>query len=151
MIQATTDVPDRTVGDTVIWIGFEGGDMELAHVALWVADLDRALAFYRALGFERAWSFSADGVENVYVAGETGELQLRHDPDRTTPIAPSRADTDHVAFIVEDVDTIVERAQDAGGSVIAEPHVVEAADAYAGFVEDPDGHTLEFLSPLGEQ
>ncbi|WP_135667615.1 VOC family protein [Halorhabdus rudnickae] len=122
--------------------------MDLAHVALWVSDLDRSLAFYNALGFERTWSFTADGVENVYVAADAGELQLRHDPDRTTPIAPSRADTDHVAFVVEDVDAVLERAREAGGSVVAEPHVVEAADAYAGFLEDPDGHTLEFLSPL---
>jgi lactoylglutathione lyase len=122
--------------------------MHLAHVALWVSDLDRAIDFYGALGFEREWSFSADGVENVYVGADAGELQLRHDPDRTTPIAPSRADTDHVAFVVDDVDTIVERAREAGGSIVVAPHVVDAAGAYAGFVEDPDGHTLEFFSPL---
>lgn len=124
--------------------------MDLAHVAIWVSDLERALAFYEALGFERAWSFSADGVENVYVAGDSGELQLRYNPDRTTPIAPSRADTDHVAFVVDDVDTLVERAREAGASVIAEPHVVGAADARVAFVEDPEGYTLEFLRPLEE-
>ncbi|WP_136689435.1 VOC family protein [Halorhabdus amylolytica] len=122
--------------------------MDLAHVAIWVSDLDRSLEFYRELGFEREWSFTADGVENVYVTADAGELQLRHDPERTTPIAPSRADTDHVAFVVEDVHAVVERARKAGGSVVADPHVVEAAGADAGFVEDPDGHTLEFLSPL---
>lgn len=122
--------------------------MDLAHVALWVTDLERSLAFYEALDFERSWSFETDGVENVYVAGDAGELQLRHDPDRTTPIAPSRADTDHVAFVVEDVAATVEAAVAAGGSVVVDPHVVEAADAEAAFVEDPDGHTLEFLRPL---
>ncbi|CCQ34170.1 lactoylglutathione lyase protein [Halorhabdus tiamatea SARL4B] len=129
--------------------------MELSHVAIWVTDLDRSLEFYGALGFERAWSFTDEGVENVYVRGEGGELQLRHDPDRTTPIAPSRADTDHVALSVDDrdaVDAAVEAAVEAGGSVVADPHAVEAADAYAAFVEDPDGYTLEFVAPLeGEQ
>lgn len=125
--------------------------MELSHVAIWVTDLDRSLEFYAALGFERAWSFTANGVENVYVRGESGELQLRHDPDRTTPIAPTRADMDHVALRVEDeaaVEDAVERAEAAGGSVVADPHAVEAADAYAAFVEDPDGYTLEFVAPL---
>jgi len=127
--------------------------MELSHVAMWVTDLERSLEFYEALGFERAWSFTADGVENVYVRGDSGELQLRHDPDRTTPIAPTRADIDHVALgvdTVEDVETAVKRSRDAGGSVIADPHTVEPADAYAAFVEDPDGYTLEFVSPLEE-
>ncbi|MFB6129102.1 MAG: VOC family protein [Halorhabdus sp.] len=125
--------------------------MELSHVAIWVTDLEQSLEFYGALGFERAWSFTDDGVENVYVRGDRGELQLRHDSDRTTPIAPTRADTDHVALGVEDeaaVDAAVEDAREAGGSVIADPHVVEAADAYAAFVEDPDGYTLEFVAPL---
>jgi lactoylglutathione lyase len=124
--------------------------MELAHTALWVSDLDRSLEFYEALGFERSWSFSADGVENVYVAADAGELQLRYGPDRTTPIAPSRADTDHVAFVVEDVNAVVERARRAGGSIVADPHVVEAAGARAAFVEDPDGYTLEFFRPLDD-
>ncbi|ACV12352.1 Glyoxalase/bleomycin resistance protein/dioxygenase [Halorhabdus utahensis DSM 12940] len=129
--------------------------MELSHVAIWVTDLDRSLDFYEALGFERSWSFTDDGVENVYVSGDGGELQLRHDPDRTTPIAPTRADTDHVALGVEDeaaVEAAVERSRDAGGSVIDGPHVVEPADAYAAFVEDPDGYTLEFVTSLeGDQ
>lgn len=125
--------------------------MELAHVALWVADLETSLAFYEALGFERSWSFTADGVENVYIAGEAGELQLRHDPDRTTPIAPTRADTDHIGLSVEDpdsVDAAADAAVEAGGSIVAEPHVVEPADAYAAFLADPDGYTLEFFAPL---
>jgi lactoylglutathione lyase len=124
--------------------------MNLAHVAIWVSDLGRSLSFYGALGFERTCSFTADGVENVYVSAGDGELQLRYDPDRTTPIAPSRADTDHLAFLVEDVPAVAQEARDAGGSVVTDPHVVEAAEARAAFVEDPDGHTLEFYRPLDE-
>ena len=90
--------------------------MDVAHVALWVSDLDRAVEFYTGLGLERQWSFTLDGVENVYVGDEHGELQLRHDPDRTTPIAPNRADVDHVALTVEDTETMVERATDLGVS-----------------------------------
>ncbi|WP_276273763.1 VOC family protein [Haloarcula litorea] len=120
--------------------------MDLAHVAIWVSDLDRALEFYGALGFEETNRFTLDGVENVYVAagGGDGDLQLRHDPDRTTPIAPSRADTDHVAFTVDDVDATYEAAVEAGAAPVVEPVEIDAADAYAAFVEDPEGYTLEF-------
>ena len=65
--------------------------MDLTHVALWVSDLDASLAFYcDGLGLDRWWSSKSDGVENVYVGTDGGELQLRYDPDRTTPVAPDR-------------------------------------------------------------
>lgn len=124
--------------------------MDLAHVALCVSDLDRAMAFYAALGFEETHRFTLDGVENVYLAdgGEgDGDIQLRHDPDRTTPIAPSRADVDHVAFTVADVEDRFQRALEAGGAPVLEPTEIPAADAYAAFVEDPEGYTVELFRP----
>ncbi|WP_226011537.1 VOC family protein [Halomicrobium salinisoli] len=122
--------------------------MDVAHVALWVSDVDRAVEFYTGIGLERQWEFTLDGVENVYVGGEHGELQFKHDPDRTTPIAPSRADVDHVALTVDDVEETVENAVDLGGSVVTEPTVIDDADAYVAFVEDPEGYTVEFVEPL---
>ncbi len=120
--------------------------MELAHVALCVSDLDRALAFYGELGFEETHRFTLNGVENVYIGADDsdGALQLRYDPDRTTPIAPSRADHDHIAFTVDDVDATFETAIEAGGAAVLEPTEIEPADAYAAFVEDPEGYTVEF-------
>ncbi|GGN99962.1 VOC family protein [Haloarcula pellucida] len=119
--------------------------MDLAHVAVCVSDLDRAMAFYEALGFEETHRFTLDGVENVYL-GQDGDpsLQLRYDADRTTPIAPTRADVDHIAFTVDDVEAQFEAAVDAGGAPVLEPTEIEAADAYAAFIEDPEGYTLEF-------
>ncbi|MBV0925766.1 VOC family protein [Halomicroarcula limicola] len=119
--------------------------MDLAHVAICVSDLDRAMAFYGELGFEETHRFTLDGVENVYLGrGEEADLQLRYDADRTTPIAPSRADVDHVAFTVDDVEGTFETAIDAGGAPVLEPTEIDAAGAFAAFVEDPEGYTLEF-------
>ncbi|MFY4811503.1 VOC family protein [Haloarcula argentinensis] len=119
--------------------------MDLAHTAICVSDLDRAMAFYDALGFEETNRFTLDGVENVYLGRDgDGDLQLRYDPGRTTPIAPNRADVDHIAFTVDDVEEIYETAIDAGAAPVLEPTEVDAADAFAAFVEDPEGYTLEF-------
>jgi lactoylglutathione lyase len=147
--------------------------MELAHVALSVSDLDRALEFYGELGFEETHRFTLSGVENVYIAADDSEddgaiatessdsasgdegaastdgaLQLRYDDSRTTPIAPSRADHDHIAFTVDDVEATFEAALDAGGAAVLEPTEIEPADAYAAFVEDPEGYTVEFYRGL---
>lgn len=122
--------------------------MDVGHIALWVSDLDRTIEFYEALDLDRQWSFTANGVENVYVGDEHGELQLKYDPDRTTPIAPNRADVDHIALSVEDTDAMVETAVDAGASVVTEPMTSDAANAYIAFVEDPEGYTLEFVEAL---
>ncbi|MDT3433821.1 VOC family protein [Haloarcula sp. 1CSR25-25] len=119
--------------------------MELAHAAICVSDLDRAMSFYDALGFEETDRFTLDGVENVYLGRDgDGYLQLRYDPDRTTPVAPNRADVDHIAFTVEHVEETYETAIDAGAAPVLEPTEIDAADAFAAFVEDPEGYTLEF-------
>jgi lactoylglutathione lyase len=119
--------------------------MELAHAAICVSDLDRAMEFYGALGFEETNRFTLDGVENVYLGRDgDGDLQLRYDPDRTTPVAPNRADVDHVAFTVDDVEGTFETAIDAGAAPVVEPTEIDAADAFVAFVEDPEGYTLEF-------
>ncbi|MDS0220051.1 VOC family protein [Haloarcula sp. S1AR25-5A] len=119
--------------------------MELAHTAICVSDLDRAMEFYGALGFEETNRFTLDGVENVYLGRDgDGDLQLRYDPDRTTPVAPNRADVDHIAFTVDDVEGTFETAIDAGAAPVLEPTEIDAADAFAAFVEDPEGYTLEF-------
>ena len=119
--------------------------MELAHAAICVSDLDRAMEFYGALGFEETNRFTLDGVENVYLGRDgDGDLQLRYDPDRTTPVAPNRADVDHVAFTVDDVKGTFETAIDAGAAPVVEPTEIDAADAFVAFVEDPEGYTLEF-------
>jgi len=119
--------------------------MDLAHTAICVSDLDRAMEFYDALGFEETNRFTLNGVENVYLGRDgDGDLQLRYDPDRTTPVAPNRADVDHIAFTVDDVEETFEGAIDAGAAPVLEPTEIDAADAFAAFVEDPEGYTLEF-------
>lgn len=120
--------------------------MDVIHTAIWVSDLDEARAFFvDALGLEEKWSFASDGVENVYVGGEHGELQLRHDPDRDDP-APDRGALDHVAVSVDDADAETERlVEETGCEVVDGPLTVDAANARVSFVEGPDGYVVELV------
>ena len=123
---------------------------DLLHVSLWVADLERALAFYRdGLGFAVAREYVRRGDEdNVYLDDGTGrELQLKHVPGRA--VAASREGFDHLAVEVADVETAVERLEALGGSLRRGPNVASGDDFRYAFVEDPDGHRVELVEYLG--
>jgi len=123
--------------------------MDVIHTAIWVSDLGEAREFFvDALGLEETWSFALEGVENVYVGGEGGEIQLRHDPDREVP-APGRETFDHVAVSVDDVDTTTERmVEETGCAVVDGPVTMDEADARVSFIEGPDGYVVELVEPL---
>lgn len=123
--------------------------MDVIHTAIWVSDLEEARAFFvDALGLEENWSFTLDGVENVYVGGESGEIQLRYDSDRDDP-NPDRETIDHIAVSVDEADAETERmVEDTGCDVIDGPLTVDAANARVSFIEAPDGYVVELVEDL---
>lgn len=123
--------------------------MDVIHSAIWVSDMQRAREFFvDVVGLEENWSFTLDGVENVYVGGEHGEIQLRHDPDRPDP-DPDRWGFDHIALSVDDVDAECERIVEATGcAVIDGPTTVDPADARVAFLNGPDGYVVELVEEL---
>lgn len=121
--------------------------MDVLHTAIWVSDLDEAREFYvDALGLDELRSFTHDGIENMYVGGEHGAIQLRYGPDRDAP-DPDREALDHIAVSVEDVDAETDRIVDETGcDVVAGPMTVAAAgDARVAFVSAPDGYVVELV------
>lgn len=122
--------------------------MDLLHTAIWVSDVEQSVDFYEALGLERQWSFELDGVENVYVGNDDGEMQLRYDPDREPPETPDREDFDHIGFGVDDTDEMYETAIEAGATTVLEPTEISKVDLYVAFVEDPDGYVLELIEEV---
>ncbi|MEY7848811.1 VOC family protein [Natrarchaeobius sp. A-rgal3] len=123
--------------------------MDVIHAAIWVSDLEDARAFFvDALGLEENWSFTLDGVENVYVGGDHGEIQLRYDPDREDP-NPDRTGMDHLALSVDDVDATTERVvEETGCDVVNGPLTIDEAGARVSFLEGPDGYVVELVEPL---
>lgn len=120
--------------------------MDVIHTAIWVSDLEDAREFFvDGLGLEENWSFTLDGVENVYVGGEHGEIQLRYDPDHDLP-DPDRDRIDHIAVAVDDADAETERmVEETGCEVVDGPLTVEVAEARVSFIEGPDGYVVELV------
>jgi lactoylglutathione lyase len=124
--------------------------MDLLHTCLNVADVERSVAFYtEELGFEESWSFeTADGrTTNQYVAADNGvELQLS-ETEGERDFEQGTA-WDHLAVGVESADRAFEDIDHHG--VVQEPADQPAAGARTAFVEDPDGHVVEFVESLDE-
>jgi catechol 2,3-dioxygenase-like lactoylglutathione lyase family enzyme len=121
---------------------------EINHIALHVADLERARRFYvEVLGFEDRTrrvnpnqAASTHQTMSFLVAGSQG-LDLFEVPGRDVRNRQDVADMNHMALSVEedDVSAVCAALQEAG---------VEASEKTPRntiFISDPDGHRIEIL------
>ena len=124
---------------------------KLIFVNLPVSDLERATAFYQAIGAEKNEQF-CDGTASCMVFSETiHAMLLTHDKFRQfTPkkIANARETTEVLICISADsreaVDAVVDRAGSAGGVIDPSPKQ-DHGFMYGRSFEDPDGHVWEVV------
>lgn len=124
---------------------------KLIFVNLPVSDLERATAFYEALGAEKNEQF-CDGTASCMVFSETiHAMLLTHDKFRQfTPKKIADAKTTSGVLICvsadsrEGVDEMVGRAEAAGGTADPSPKQ-DYGFMYGRSFEDPDGHIWEVV------
>jgi lactoylglutathione lyase len=126
---------------------------DLFEVHMTVADLDRAIAFYRdALGFRLAHIESARQVAFFWI-GAAGNAMLGL---WSAGSAPQRV-TSHTAFRTSLADVVAAplalRAAgitplDFDGRPTDQPTVLGWMPAASVFFRDPDGHLLEYIAML---
>ena len=124
-----------------------------------MSDLERALAFYRALGLE-----SSGVIGTQYVGDETtpagaaaafelqGGLTLMLYPrselakDANAEFAPSTGafSIGHLVASKAEVDAVLARAEAAGATLTEEPHE-RPWGIYSGYFRDLDGHLWEII------
>ena len=120
----------------------------LGLVTLGVADLDRSIAFYEALGWERAsssidgticWFHTADTNLGLFPRGElAADADVPNDP-------PQRFCGITLAINVEapdDVAPTIQAGVDAGGSLVKSATRVDWGGV-SGYFADPDGYLWE--------
>jgi len=127
-------------------------------ITLAVADLDRALAFYRGLGLESTgiigsqWTDEVTGANGAIAMFELeGGLLLNLYPrtdlakDAAIPVGP-RSGEFSLAQLVrsrEEVDALLEKAASAGATVT--PGRDRPWGIYSGYFRDHDGHLWEII------
>jgi lactoylglutathione lyase len=117
--------------------------LELNHVAIQVADVERSCDFYQrvlrlsplprpAFDFPGAW-FRLGASQELHLIGERGE-----------PVFAG-ARGNHFALRVDELDAWEQHLQSVGGDF--RPKKRRPDGAWQVFVRDPDGHYLELFTP----
>ena len=112
----------------------------LSAVTLATSDMARAIAFYRALGFEML--YGGDDAELTSFAAGSSFLNVIAAPKDATVSWWGRA-----IFYVDEVDALHARAVAAGLTPQAEPRDAPWGERFF-HLRDPDGHELSFARPL---
>jgi uncharacterized protein len=130
------------------------------HVlTLGVSDLERALAFYRALGLESPGVIGTEFTgDETTPAGAAAMFELRSGltlalyprselaKDANVELAPSTGafSIGHLVASKEDVDVVLAEAEAAGATLTEQPHE-RPWGIYSGYFRDLDGHLWEVI------
>lgn len=124
------------------------------QVILFVADCERAAAFYSHFGFRETFRTTPDAPVKVEMTlGGFGlGLALPEPAAESHGIDP--VTTGHRACITlwtEDVDGAYRMALDAGATDHAAPHAFLDGRLRVAFVEDPDGHPVQLVQRVASR
>ena len=123
--------------------------MQYVHTCYRVLDLDKSLDFYtNKLGLELVRKSPIGNDATNAFLGVPGdpeprlELTLNHGREEPYEIGTGYS---HVAFAVEDLDSLAAKLEEAGGvNFESKPHAMSSGTRLF-FVKDPDGYRIEFI------
>jgi glyoxylase I family protein len=142
------------------------------HTGITVANLERALAFWRdVLGFEPSHTAHQTGEMASEITGVAGAeiklavlkvpgghkielLEYLSPPDRKKDVdlRPCDVGSIHVALLVDDLECVLERIAASGWKAAGKPQTLQSgpnAGKRVIYVRDLDGTTIEFMQTPG--
>jgi lactoylglutathione lyase len=122
--------------------------VELIHTCYRIAEIDRSVAFYTALGFEerRRMPIREEAI-NVFLglpgAGDQLELTYNHGVD-SYELGTGYG---HIALTVEDMERTLAGLAEQGIEPERPPYRLREGGSLLCFVRDPDGYRIELIEP----
>jgi lactoylglutathione lyase len=121
------------------------------HTCYRILDPARSEDFYvNKLGLKKVGEMDLGSATNHFFALEEDPaspmLELTHNHDQAEPYDKGNGYA-HVAFTVEDLESMVADLKDQGVNVTLEPKTLTADgnDYRIAFIEDPDGYKIELV------
>jgi len=116
------------------------------HTCYRIGDIDRSVAFYKALGFEEVGRMPIrDEAINVFMGlpddGARLELTYNHGVDSYE----LGTGYNHIAVTADDLDATLERLAGEGIEPEKPPYTVREGGSRLCFVRDPDGYRIELI------
>ena len=123
--------------------------MSLIHTCYRITDIDRSVAFYRALGFEeKRRSPIGDDAINVFMGlpedGDEPRLELTFNIGRTEPYEIGTG-YGHIAITSPDLDGTLAELAKQGIEPERPPYTVSREGSRICFVRDPDQYRVEII------
>ena len=127
--------------------------MSLIHTCYRITDIDRSVAFYRALGFEETGRLPIrDEAVNVFMNqpddGDSPRLELTFNHGQTEPYDLGTG-YGHIAITSPDLDATLAALAEQGIEPERPPYTVREGGSRLCFVRDPDGYRIEILERAG--
>lgn len=125
--------------------------MALIHTCYRITDIDRAIGFYEALGFEEVGRIAIrDEAVNVFMNqrgdGDMPRLELTYN------FGVDHYDLGdgygHIALSVEDLDGTLASLREQGIEPERPPYRIHEGGSRLCFVRDPDGYRIELIEQV---
>ncbi len=120
--------------------------MGLIHTCYRIGDIDRSVAFYRALGFEElSRKPIRDEAINVFMGlpGDGPRLELTY--NHGVSEYDLGTGYNHIAITVPDMDEALANLAERGIEPEKPPYRVSEGGSLLCFVRDPDGYRIEII------
>ena len=137
------------------------------HTGIVVRNLDESVKFYRALGFVEDNRDIEEGVFIDTVVGLQGtklewvklkapdgylfELLQYHSHPERKEIEKQKSNQlgcSHMAFSVEDIDTVCKKIEKIGGSIVNPPTLTNDKKVKVAYCHDNEGNLMEIVEVL---